>query len=265
MKKLKLFSGRIGGGHKCGYIAAYSQAEAGRIAEVSIGELRNYWCPAWGNTATLALGAPDEPCFWIYDEKKREFERQDKQEPVIPAGGHRGSGRIYTKFADIPKFTRTGEWECDFPLQRIWAAIEEWQRDDGLNLDPDFQRAHVWTAPQQVAWIEYFLRGGRTGRVIYLNNPSWQSSRRAKDYDEFVLVDGKQRLEAIRRFLRGEIRVFGSLYSEFADGLGLDYTMKVNINDLRTKREVLQFYIDFNSGGVVHSNEEIARVRSLMQ
>jgi len=31
----------------------------------------------------------------------------------------------------------------------------------GLNLDPDFQRAHVWTEDKQIAFVEFCLRGGQ--------------------------------------------------------------------------------------------------------
>lgn len=41
--------------------------------------------------------------------------------------------------------------------------------------------------------------------------------------------------------------------------------MKVNINDLKSKREVLQWYIEMNAGGTPHSNEEIRRVKALME
>lgn len=67
-----------------------------------------------------------------------------------------------TRFDDIPPSTRSGQWECDFGLDRVVACVEEQQAEAGLNLDPDFQRGHVWTARQQVKFIEFLLRGGRT-------------------------------------------------------------------------------------------------------
>ena len=38
-----------------------------------------------------------------------------------------------------------------------------------------------------------------------------------------------------------------------------------NLNDLKSQREVLQWYIDLNSGGTPHSSEEIQRVKQLME
>lgn len=64
--------------------------------------------------------------------------------------------------------------------------------------------------------------------------------------------------------MKNEIPVFGSYYNEFEDSMRLAQTIKVNINNLKSKKEVLQWYIDMNSGGTPHSDEEIARVRSLI-
>lgn len=170
----------------------------------------------------------------------------------------------YTRFSDIPQLTKQGSWECDFPLDDVWLQIEKWQRDEmggGLDINPDFQRGHVWTEAQQVAWLEFFLRGGKTGRVLYFNHVGWMRDWRGP----FVIVDGKQRLEAIRRFLHNEIVVFGSHYREFTDRLRIIQTMKINVNDLNTRAEVLQWYIEFNAGGTPHTEREIDRVRGLLE
>jgi len=165
-----------------------------------------------------------------------------------------------TRFQDIPQFTKQGSWECDFQLDGLWHQVVKWQEEDGLDLDPYFQRAHVWTESQQIAWLEFFLRGGKSGRVLFFNHPGWFRDWKGTP----VIVDGKQRLEAIRRFIHDEIRVFGSLRSEFTDTLRMTHTMKLNMNDLRTRAEVLQWYVEFNSGGTPHTIEEIDRVRELL-
>jgi hypothetical protein len=37
------------------------------------------------------------------------------------------------------------------------------------------------------------------------------------------------------------------------------------VNDLKTREEVLQWYLDLNSGGVVHTEEELNRVREMLE
>lgn len=171
----------------------------------------------------------------------------------------------YTRFQDVPKYIQSGDYECDYDLHRVWPVVSEWMAKDcyGLDIDPDFQRVHVWTEAQQVAWLEHVLRHGKSGRVLYFNKPSWGGKRTAK-YDDFVLVDGKQRLEAIRRFSLNEIRVFGSYFSEYTDSPRICSTIKFNVNDLPRKRDVLKWYLQMNAGGTPHTDEEIARVAQML-
>ena len=42
------------------------------------------------------------------------------------------------------------------------------------------------------------------------------------------------------------------------------HTIKLNVNDLKTEREVLQWYVDMNAGGTPHTTEEIDRVKKLI-
>jgi len=78
------------------------------------------------------------------------------------------------------------------------------------------------------------------------------------------LVDGKQRFEAARKFMRNEISVFGSLYRDFTDHLPLQVSFSINVNNLKTRAEVLQWYIDLNAGGVAHTDDEISKVRAML-
>ena len=168
----------------------------------------------------------------------------------------------YTKFKEIPRFTRDGSYaiDCSLPFLKDWIADEQ---KDSLELNPDFQRGHVWTREQEIAYIEFLLRGGRTGRDLYFNKPSWHNAVPDGAYDDFVCVDGLQRITAILRFLGNEFPAFGSYYREFEDRLSITNTVRVHVNDLKSKKEVLTWYIEMNAGGTPHSKEEIDRVTAL--
>lgn len=174
-------------------------------------------------------------------------------------------GQQYTSFRAIPKLTRDGHYGADYPLPSLVRWVKEKVAEEGLLMEPDFQRGHVWTEKQQIAFIEFILRGGKSGRVLYFNNPSWNHQVEADAYNDFVCVDGLQRFTAIRRFIENEIMVFGSYYNEYTDKLDTSMnTMRVNINDLPTKAAVLQWYLEMNDGGTPHSNEEISRVKAML-
>lgn len=171
-----------------------------------------------------------------------------------------------TKFREIPKFTADGSYKIDCTFEYLLKMLKDFEENDGLILNPNFQRGHVWTEEQQTAWLEFFFRGGKTGRTLYFNKPDWNRIIPNGRYNEFVCVDGLQRITAIRRFLGNEIPIFGSFFNEFTDGMDfMRDTIQVNINNLRTEKEVLQWYIDMNAGGTPHSKEEIARVQELLE
>lgn len=174
-------------------------------------------------------------------------------------------GKI-TKFSDIPIFTRDGSYQVDVDIRHIPGWIKDMEDEMGLELNPGFQRGHVWTRDQQIAWLEFFLRGGKTGNICYFNCPSWQRDVPEDAYNEFVCVDGLQRLTAVCAFVNNEIPVFGSYYREYEDPRKLSNTLlKLNVNDLKTEQEVLQWYVDMNNGGTPHTKEEIKRVEQMIQ
>jgi hypothetical protein len=164
-----------------------------------------------------------------------------------------------TRFRDIPKFISS-----NYTITLEWDMIERWLSESmpESELNPDFQRGHVWTRDKQIKYVEYILRGGKSSKDIYFNHPGWNNNYEGK----CVLIDGKQRLEAARAFLRDEFPVFGSLYSEYTDKLRISEAwFNVHINCLPTRAEELQWYLDLNSGGVVHTDDELSRVRELLE
>ena len=170
------------------------------------------------------------------------------------------------RLKDIPQFTSDGSYQIDLPATSLAKWVEDMENDCHLNLCPDFQRGHVWTREQQVKWLEYFFMGGKSGKILYFNCPSWRISVKQGDYDEFVCVDGLQRITAIQLFIRNELPIFGTYFSEFEDPIFFHrWMVKINVNDLKTKKEVLQWYIEMNSGGTPHTEEEIKRVMQLME
>lgn len=174
-----------------------------------------------------------------------------------------------TNFKDIKQFTSDGSYQVNYPLDRMIKFIDDEVEEMGLQLNPIFQRGHVWSKEQQIAWLEYHLKGGKSGNTIYLNYPFWKTTKnpRPGDYADYVCVDGLQRITAAKRFVNNEIPVFGSYYREFGDSIRrcIPNMMTINVNDLKTEKDVLQWYVDMNAGGTPHSKEEIERVQNMIK
>jgi len=165
------------------------------------------------------------------------------------------------KFQHIVPFTRTPTYKVNMPWDGLERTIQRYTKEYGLNLDPEFQRAHVWTEEQQVRYVVYILRQGASGRDIYFNHPGWMRGMKG----QMLLVDGKQRLEAVRSFLRGDLELMGGYrFGDFTDSLPFSADFIFHVNDLKTYAAVLRWYIDLNQGGTVHTDAEIAKVRELL-
>jgi hypothetical protein len=173
---------------------------------------------------------------------------------------------LHPRFRDIETFIPGSHYKVNVSWGYLEEALARYF-EQGLNIDPDFQRAHVWSYAKQVSYVEFILRGGRSSRQLQFNHANWHTILTPRVDDNFVLVDGKQRLEAVRKFLRNELEAFGCKLHDFSDKLpamcGPDFVF--HVNSLPTKSEVLRWYLQLNSGGVVRTSEELDKVRALLK
>ncbi|MGS4881859.1 DUF262 domain-containing protein [Photobacterium damselae] len=86
----------------------------------------------------------------------------------------------------------------DPDLQTIFARIQ----DNSLDLQPDFQRAEVWNPAKKKVLIDTILRGWQVPPVHVILDE--------ENYVQEVL-DGQQRLSAIRDFMNDKIKVNGNI------------------------------------------------------
>jgi hypothetical protein len=171
------------------------------------------------------------------------------------------------KFSDIPqlgtaRYTVNVGWDY-LPLT-LYREVHRY----GLDVNPNFQRGRVWNEAQKISYVEYVLRGGRSGRDIYLNCPGHHFGRVGPDYEDgwYVLVDGKQRIDAALSFLNNEFKIFGQwYYRDYTDRLRFTVANFVwHVADFKTIEEVYQWYIDLNVGGTVHTPTDISKVKYLL-
>lgn len=166
-------------------------------------------------------------------------------------------------------------WTVDVSLSDLEGFLDGSRKDverfgGKLDLCPDFQRGHVWQEAQQVAYVESLIRK-KAPLVIQFNCRAWSDISDRSDGDipphHLECVDGLQRLTSIRRFMAGEISIFGGLTADDLKGSPFSpvrMRIQVQIHEFCWRQELLQYYLDFNTNGTPHSPSEIARVQSLL-
>ena len=174
------------------------------------------------------------------------------------------------RLTDLPQQTPPPGWETHVGMHHLGWFHERWVRSYGLELDPPFQRGHVWTDAQRSAWMEHVVTGGYTGRTLTFNCPGWQGR---DERGPIVLVDGKQRIETLRRFADDAVPVFGRTRSAWQGAMdertgwarGRAADMVLRMHALRTEAEIMRWYLEMNAAGTPHGQEELERVRALVR
>lgn len=174
-----------------------------------------------------------------------------------------------TKLIDPVPF-QLSHYVIDVDISRLERTFTGYDYEYGFEYCPDFQRGHVWTREQQISYMEAFVRNtlGQSQRTIVLNCPLF--GRNLKDpigmSDKMVIVDGLQRATAIISYMKGEFTIFGGLKASDFDISAFSLrskTVKVQVLNYHKKTDLLKYYILINSGGVVHSESEINRVKEM--
>lgn len=161
------------------------------------------------------------------------------------------------KFRDIPLIT-----VAKYKVDVMWNYLEDWMETENPDMNPDFQRGYVWNQKQKEQYVEWILRNGDSGRDIYFNHPGW-----FREWDgRMVIVDGKQRIEAVLGFLHNKVKAYEFYRKEYEDKWNnLHSCFHFHVGDLKTRKEVLKWYLDMNTGGTVHTDEEIKKVMKLLK
>lgn len=166
----------------------------------------------------------------------------------------------YTDFRQIPALNKNPAYACDVN----WDYLEQWLAgQQNLDTEPDFQRGYVWDDTRKKKFVEFCLHGGVSGRNLFWNCRGYTRGLS----NPMVLIDGKQRLNAVLGFIRGEFAVFGdTVWSDIKNTCGFEPCVSFRMNVVEMGRaETLRWYIFMNSGGVAHTRNDIARAERLLE
>ena len=58
-----------------------------------------------------------------------------------------------------------GNYRVNHYLDLLVGTIDRYVKEYGLDLNPDFQRAHVWDMEKRVKYVEFILKGGKSNPI----------------------------------------------------------------------------------------------------
>lgn len=135
--------------------------------------------------------------FGIWKDERVSRGRRDGSAGVPPndAEARRALGRLGGKIERL-NFDATNR-----PISFISHLIAE----GDIDLSPAYQRGSVWTEDQRLSLVRSLLEGVPIG-IIFLNHREIS--------EPYRVVDGKQRIETLRDFLDGTLRVPASWFDD---------------------------------------------------
>lgn len=155
--------------------------------------------------------------------------------------------------------------QSDFSLSAIFEMVQETaEKKAAIDIAPHYQRRERWSPQKQSALIESFL----------LNVPVPPVYLSEDDYGTYSVIDGKQRITAIRNFLAGTLKLkglsefpelenytFNDLPSQLKNALTVRPYIRV-ITLLRQSDPELKYevFIRLNTGGESLRPQEIRNV-----
>ena len=221
--------------------------------------------------------------YYLVDKKmSKSMHRLTEEEVAALREAETQRERKNADFEAIIRPLRTASYEVDMEWHCFDRQIESIGADyGGLELEPDFQRGHVWTHAQQQHFIENVLRGVVTsaGFHVQFNCPNWDNVDYAGDLPRGLqCLDGLQRITAVRDFLAGKVKPFGlsvsdlagsrfsprRSYYRFSPSRSYYRFLRVSIHNFERKADLLAHYLDLNAGGTPHSAEDLERVRAML-
>jgi len=151
-------------------------------------------------------------------------------------------------------------------------VIELGYRKDGYYCDdkyivPNYQRDLVWSLENKQNLIYSIMIGSPIGEFIFGKR---EIDTKDLYYQEWTVIDGQQRVQAIREFTENKFKDTDGRYFTDYSYREMMYFLEdfdnfsaVSIDNLSEKDQI-EIYLSKNKGGVVHTKEELQKAQTIL-
>ena len=131
----------------------------------------------------------------------------------------------------------------------------------GVDFDVEYQREHVWELTDKVALIDSIFNNIDIGKFVFVQR---SFNTRGKLYE---IIDGKQRLTALREFYEDRFQYKGYFFSELnpVDKNNFEnHSIVYGYLENPDKRAIFETFIKLNTTGRPMENKDIEKVKKLL-
>lgn len=129
----------------------------------------------------------------------------------------------------------------------------------GLDLEPDYQRDHVWGIDQKIALIDSIFKNVDIGKFTIIRRPF--SEKRTHYYE---VLDGKQRIQALIDFFECRFEYKGKTYNDlhWRDRNHFKgYSVSWAETEPLTNEQKYRYFLKLNVSGIPMSEDQLNKVR----
>jgi hypothetical protein len=131
----------------------------------------------------------------------------------------------------------------------------------GIDLDQDYQRGNVWTGKQKYMLIESIYRNIDIGKFTIIRRSFKDEKSRY-----YEMLDGKQRLTALKEFYESRFMYRGRYYHELhgRDQAHFDnYAISYGETEPLTDEQKYRYFLKLNTSGTPQDPEHIKKVEQM--
>jgi hypothetical protein len=131
-----------------------------------------------------------------------------------------------------------------------------------LDMEPDYQRGHIWTLEDKVALIDSVFNDIEIGKFVFI----FTGYNKDSNYE---ILDGKQRLTALIEFYEGRFKYKGKTYYEL-NRRDQAMFLRFHISYARTDEPIsnemkYRYFLRLNTRGKEQDPKHIEYVKSLLE
>jgi hypothetical protein len=133
----------------------------------------------------------------------------------------------------------------------------------GTDMNPDYQRDYVWEEKHRIALLDSMFKGIDIGKFVFIYTDEHDIEKPL-----YEILDGKQRMTTLLDFFNDQFQYKGYYFSEL-NPKDRQYLERYLISIAETKKklsnkEKYEYFLALNISGVPQTEDQIKKVRSLL-
>jgi hypothetical protein len=224
---------------------------------------------AWDWTGILATykGSRVYKCFSVTRQTNRNVPDETTGKIHYEPWHNLNSYRSPEENEAIEHFEQDEDIYFSFQQRDIQSLIRQYLNKYGLDLDPDYQRGHVWDIDQKVNLIDSIFKNIDIGKFAVIKRPWGPDGNRPLTRKLYEVLDGKQRITTIVDYYLGRFQYKGKYYNElgYRDQRHFTYfSVSYAESDYLTQEQKYRYFLKLNTTGTPVDPAHMDRVAGLL-